>query len=216
MTAPDQPPSDARLVRRIVCVLRVAIAFSRDGVGCDGVAMSEINVRVLGEEDWQVYRDIRLAALREAPGAFVATRAQEEALDEQRWRERLSGSRRLVAERDGRALGVVSLGHTEEPDPGTAELFGLWVEPEARGTGVAWRLVEAGADQALRDGLSHLSYWVGTDNGRAVAFASSFGFRPGADRRPMRVAGEEDGAEEMAMVLPLGVDPGSVPSTRVR
>ena len=178
--------------------------------------MSEINVRVLREEDGQVYRDIRLAALREAPGAFVATRAQEEALDEQMWRERVGRSRRLVAERDGRSLGVVSLGHTEEPNPGTAELFGLWVEPEARGTGVAWKLVEAGADQALRDGLSHLSYWVGTDNGRAVAFASSFGFRPGANRRPMRVAGEEDGAEEMAMVLPLGVDPGSVPSTRFR
>jgi ribosomal protein S18 acetylase RimI-like enzyme len=204
------------VVGRVVRVGSVAIAFSRGGVGCDGVAMSEISVRVLREADWQVYRDIRLAALREAPGAFVATRAQEEALDEQRWRERLSRSRRLVAERNGRPLGVVSVGHTEEPDPDTAELFGLWVEPEARGTGVAWRLVEAGADQALRDGLSHLSYWVGTDNGRAVAFASSFGFRPGANRRPMRVAGEEDGAEEMAMVLPLGVDPGSVPSTRVR
>ena len=88
--------------------------------------------------------------------------------------------------------------------------------PEARGSGVAWKLVEAGADQALQDGRSHLSYWVGTDNGRAVAFASSFGFRPGATRRPMRVTSEADGAEEMAMVLPLGVDPGSVPSTRFR
>jgi ribosomal protein S18 acetylase RimI-like enzyme len=178
--------------------------------------MSEINVRALGEDDWQVYRDIRLTAVREAPEAFVATRVEEEALDEQVWRERVRWSRRLVAERDGSPLGVVSLGQAEEPDAGTAELFGLWVAPEARGTGVAWKLVEAGADQAFRDGRSHLSYWVGTDNGRAVAFASSFGFRPGATRRPMRVASEEDGAEEMVMVLPLGVDPGSVPSTSFR
>ena len=184
-------------------------------LGCDGVAMSEINVRALGEDDWQVYRDIRLAALTEAPEAFVATRAEEEALDEQVWRERVRKSRRLVAERDGSPLGVVSVKKTEEP-PDTAELFGLWVAPEARGTGVAWKLVEAGADQALRDGCSHLSYWVGTDNGRAVAFASSFGFRPGAIRRPMRVTNGADGAEEMVMVLPLGVDPGSVPSTRFR
>lgn len=178
--------------------------------------MSEINVRALGEEEWQVYREVRLTALQESPEAFVASRAQEEGLDEQRWRERMRKSRRLVAERDGTVLGVVSMGEADEPNALTAELFGLWVAPEARGTGVAWKLVEAGAEHALRDGRSHLTYWVGTDNGRAVAFASSFGFRPGSTRRPMRVASEEDGAEEMAMVLPLGVDPGSAPSTSFR
>ena len=103
--------------------------------------MSEISVRALGEDDWQVYRDIRLAALQEAPGAFVATRAQEEAFDEQVWRQRVRRSRRLVAERDGSPLGVVSLGQTDEPYAGTGELFGLWVAPEARGSGVAWKLV---------------------------------------------------------------------------
>jgi GNAT superfamily N-acetyltransferase len=178
--------------------------------------MSEINVRALGEDDWQVYRDIRMAALLEAPEAFVATRAQEEALDEQVWRDRVRRSCRLVAESDGTPLGVVSLGQAEEPDAGAGELFGLWVAPEARGTGLAWKLVEAGADQARKDGRSRLSYWVGTDNGRAVAFASSFGFRPGVTRRPMRVTSEADGAEEMAMVLPLGEDPGSVPSPSFR
>ena len=178
--------------------------------------MSEINVKVVGEEDWRVYRDIRLAALQESPEAFVATHEQEEAFDEQRWRERVGRSRRLVAERDGAPLGVVSVGHDGDSHAGTAELFGLWVTPAARGSGVAWKLVEAGADQALRDGRSHLCYWVGTDNGQAVAFASSFGFRPGNTRRPMRVSGQEDGAEEMAMVLPLGADPGSVPGTRFR
>jgi GNAT superfamily N-acetyltransferase len=178
--------------------------------------MSEITVRALTDDDWQQYRDIRLAALREAPEAFVATVQHEEALSEEDWRQRLRRSRRLIAERDGSPLGVVSLGEAAEPYAGAGELFGLWVSPDARGTGVAWKLVEAGAQQALREGRTHLSYWVGTDNGRAVAFASSFGFRPGSTRRPMRVANEADGAEEMAMILPLGVDPGSVPSTTFR
>lgn len=174
--------------------------------------MSEITVRPLGEEDWKQYRDIRLMALKDSPQSFVASLEQEEALEEQLWRERMRRSRRLVAERDGSLLGVVSLGHGDADQPGSGELFGLWVAPQARGAGVAWKLVEEGAAQALRDGLSHIRYWVDTDNGRAVAFASSFGFRPGATRRPMRVANEQDGAEEMAMVLPLGVDPGSVAS----
>ena len=173
-------------------------------------------MRVIGEEDWQLYRDVRLAALRDAPDAFIATEAQEEALDEPAWRERIHRSRRLVAESDGSPIGVVSIGPGDPDRSSTGELFGLWVAPAGRGTGVAWKLVEAGAARALADGHTHLGYWVGTDNGRAVAFASSFGFRPTDTRRPMRVTNEADGAEEMAMVLPLGVDPGTVPSTILR
>jgi ribosomal protein S18 acetylase RimI-like enzyme len=178
--------------------------------------MSEISVRALGEEDWEQFRDIRLAALQDSPEAFVATYAQEAALDEQVWRERMRRARRLVAERDGTPVGVVSLGTGDLEHPRTGELFGLWVAPEGRGGGVAWKLVEAGAAQALADGHKNLGYWVGTDNGPAVAFASSFGFRPTGIRRPMRVTSEADGAEEIVMVLPLGVDPGAVPSTVIR
>lgn len=178
--------------------------------------MSEIIVRLLGEADWQPYRDIRLAALLDAPDAFVATRSEEDAFDEQAWRARMLRSRRLVAECDGSPVGVVSLGQGGPDNAGGAELFGLWVAPVGRGAGVAWKLVEAGAGQALADGHSHLGYWVGTDNGRAVAFASSFGFRPTGTRRPMKVTNETDGAEEILMVLPLGVDPGSVPTTALR
>jgi ribosomal protein S18 acetylase RimI-like enzyme len=178
--------------------------------------MSEISVRALREEDWQLYRAIRLKALQDSPEAFTATRSEEDALDEQAWRERLRRARRLVAERDGSPVGVVSLGQGDPEYAGTGELFGLWVAPVGRGAGVAWKLVEAGAAQALADGQRRLGYWVGTDNGPAVAFASSFGFRPTGTRRPMRGKNQAEGAEEIVMVLPLDVDPGSVPSTVIR
>ncbi|HET7475504.1 MAG TPA: GNAT family N-acetyltransferase [Dermatophilaceae bacterium] len=179
--------------------------------------MSEITVRALGEDDWRAYRDIRLEALRESPDAFVATLEQEQAYDEEFWRQRMNRSRRLIAVVGDRAVGVVSLGVAgKDSGANVGELFGLWVAPAQRGHGVAWQLVEAGAEQAREDGRSHLAYWVGTDNGRAVAFASSFGFRPTDTRRPMRTSRDEDGEEEMAMVLPLGADPGSVPSSILR
>ncbi|HET7304338.1 MAG TPA: GNAT family N-acetyltransferase [Segeticoccus sp.] len=174
--------------------------------------MSEISVRPLGEEDWAEYRRVRLDALQESPEAFVANYDDEQGYDEEFWRARMRRSRRLLAEVDGTPTGVVSVGRSRKNEE-VGELFGLWVRPEARGTGVAWRLVEAGASQARDDDRTHLVYWVGTDNGRGVAFASSFGFRPTDRRRPMRVGGSEDGEEEMAMVLPLGSDPGSVPSS---
>lgn len=173
--------------------------------------MSEITVRPLGEDEWQDYRAVRLEALRESPEAFAATVDEEEAFDEASWRERMKRSARLIAEQDGQAVGVVSVGTAATDDGAHAgELFGLWVKPELRGTGVATKLVTSGAVVARRRGESHLYYWVGTDNGPAVAFASGMGFRPTDERRPMGVASEDDGDEEIAMVLPLGHDPGVI------
>jgi ribosomal protein S18 acetylase RimI-like enzyme len=174
--------------------------------------MTDVTVRALEEDDWETFRAIRLAALDDAPDAFAASKDDEQAYDEEFWRLRLRRSVRLVAETDGalepvRALGVVSLGEGKDDEGRVAEIFGLWVAPEARGTGVATQLVEASAARARRDGRTHVSYWVGTDNGRAVAFASGIGFRPTDFRRPMRVA-SDDGEEEIAMVLPLGDDRG--------
>lgn len=168
--------------------------------------MGEIEVAVLSEDDWGRYRAIRLTALQESPHAFAATHEQESGYDEDFWRVRMRRSRRLVAGGPDGDVGVVSLGQSEGA-PGTGELFGLWVSPPARGTGVATALVQAAAEQAHTDGRSHLAYWVGTDNARAVGFASGFGFRPGEHRRQMRGPGHED-EQEIVMVLALGRDRG--------
>jgi GNAT superfamily N-acetyltransferase len=165
--------------------------------------MADITVRELTEEEWDQYRSVRLAALQESPEAFVASYDEEADFDEEFWRVRMRRSQRLLAESDGEAVGTASVGEVDTDDGCQAELFGLWVSPALRGKGIATRLVSAGAKNASQQGHTHLYYWVGTDNGRAVAFASGFGFRPTDKRRPVRVESEEDGDEEIAMVLPL-------------
>lgn len=171
--------------------------------------MADISVRSLSEDDWQAFRETRLAALEESPEAFVAKAAEEEAFPEGEWRSRMNRSHRLLAEVDGVPAGIASVGESPDADSaGVAQLFGLWVRPASRGSGIASALVRAGADTARDNGKTHLAYWVGTDNGRAVAFASGFGFRPTDSRRPMRVVSRDDGEEEICMILPLGVDRG--------
>ena len=170
--------------------------------------MSDITVRPLGVDDWEQYRAVRREARSESPGAFVATHAEEVEQPPEFWLERMRRSTRLLAERDGTAVGIASVGASD--DPGIAQLFGLWVDPEERGSGVATELVRAGARVAATAGNRQLLYWVGTENGRAVAFASGFGFRPTAQRRPMRVVSEDDGEEEIAMTLPLAGDRGGM------
>lgn len=176
--------------------------------------MSDSGARVLSEADWQVYRDLRLEALRESPDSFVASYDEESQYDEQLWREQLRRARRLLAERNGEAVGMVGLGIRDQ-DPEVGEILGLWVAPEARGSRVAWNLVRAAAEQAFADGRRRLYFWVGSDNGPAVAFASTFGFRPTSERRLARAANDVDGSEEVAMVLPLAADPSSVKNPRL-
>lgn len=169
--------------------------------------MSDISVRPLGEDEWQQYRAVRLNALEESPDAFAASATEEREFEESFWRTRMRRSQRLLAQQGDESVGVASVGQADDGNPKVAELFGLWVAPRLRGSGVATLLVQAGADVARSQGRSHLALWVSTDNGRAVAFASGFGFRPTDSRRPMRLRDGED-QEEIAMVLPLGADRG--------
>lgn len=175
--------------------------------------MGDINVRVLGEADWELFRSVRLRALEESPEAFVATHAEEAAEGDDFWMQRMQRSPRLLAEVDGEPVGTASVGEVPDAEA-SAQLFGLWVDPSRRGTGIATALVRAGAEAAVAMGKRHLLYWVGTENGRAVAFASGYGFRPTSQRRPMRVVSEADGEEEIAMDLPLSEWVGNAPRIR--
>jgi RimJ/RimL family protein N-acetyltransferase len=178
--------------------------------------MSELTIAVLDAADWQRYRDVRLSALQESPNSFTASFEEEAALDEEYWRDRMVRSLRFLAERNGMAVGIASLGRDAD-DPGIGEVFGLYVTPEARNSGVSWSLVQAATDRAVHEGMRQLQYWVGSENARAIAFAANFGFRPAGERRTTRVSNEEFGDQEVAMVLSLLADPGSVPNpTRER
>lgn len=172
--------------------------------------MTEIKVRLLVDDEWQLYRDVRLAALRDAPEAFIARFEDEASNDDAFWRERMSRATRIVAERGDELVGLVCLGlHNEDPE--TGEVFGLWTAPSVRGQRVARDLVGTARQKAAEDDRRLLYFWVVSDNASAVGFAGSFGFRPTSERRPVRVAAEDD-TDEVAMVLPLLAGPTRTPN----
>lgn len=127
---------------------------------------------MLTADDWPVWRELRLAALADAPYAFGSRLAdwQGDGDREERWRARLEipGSYNVVAVLDGKAVGMVS--GVPGPRAGVVELISLWVGADARGRGVADRLVRAVEEWGLEGGAEVLRLDVAPGNERAIAF----------------------------------------------
>lgn len=108
-----------------------------------------IEIERLEADCWQTYRDIRLAALAEAPYAFASRLETERSLDKVAWRHRLAGRMQFIALVDDQPLGTVGC----RPEVATqTELISMWVAPTARRMGVATRLVRAVAAEARSRG----------------------------------------------------------------
>ena len=74
---------------------------------------------------------------------------------------------------DDRPVGLVGAGFR---DPARYELIAMWVEPAARGAGVADALVAAVKARAVELGLEALYLEVAPENTRAVQFYQRHGF----------------------------------------
>lgn len=151
---------------------------------------------MLAPEDWRLWREVRLAALMDAPEAFGSTLAywSGDGDVEPRWRERLHDvPLNLVAMDDGVAIGQAS--GTGLDDHARTELISMWVAPAARGTGVADALVETVAEWAQGVGASAVRLSVRRANERAIRFYLRAGF--------VHVDDPGDEPAELAMVRPL-------------
>ena len=127
-----------------------------------------VELRAVTPEDWRLWREVRLAALTDAPDAFGSTLSywSGDGDTELRWRKRLDDvPLNLVALVDGVPIGQAS-GMVGED--GRAELISMWVSPGARGTGIADALVEAVAEWAEGVGASEIRLSVRRANDRAI------------------------------------------------
>src|SRR5579859_3601793 len=113
-------------------------------------------VREISADDWELMREVRLAALSDAPDAFGSSYAREAAFGEPQWRGRISDR------------SVTFFGYADPAEPpaglagvyvedGMADLVSMWVRPVSRGLGVGEALVEAAAFWAKEHGFGSLS-----------------------------------------------------------
>ena len=89
----------------------------------------------------------------------------------------------FVAEDDEGWTGVV--GGFRRVDPMEVQLVSMWVDPRARGTGVAQALIRAVATWARELGAARVVLFVQEVNAPGRALYAKAGFRPTGDRMPV-------------------------------
>jgi GNAT superfamily N-acetyltransferase len=136
----------------------------------------------ISENDWRLWRDVRLAALADAPEAFGSGAQQEEALPEAAWRAMTRTAAIFVATASGTAVGVVA-GLPRE-SAGERGLGSMWVAPSWRGRGLAATLAAAVIAWARSEGCTRIGLWVAAGSPRARRFYQRQGFRPTGRTRP--------------------------------
>jgi len=137
-------------------------------------------VRHCSGDDASLLRAIRLEALLDSPQAYGSTYQECRTWADRHWRALCREWNYYIAEFEGRVSGVVSGGMNEQ-HPGTRWLYGMYVSPSARGSGIADQLVEVVEQWARNEGVDSLYLHVAEPMVRARAFYEKVGFRPTGD-----------------------------------
>ena len=145
-------------------------------------------IRPVRADEWQRWREVRLRMLRDDVD-FFSTRYEDMVREpESTWRnwvaDAAAGEEKtlLVAEENGRWLGVV--GAFARVNPLEVQLISMWVDPAARGRGLAQQLIRAVAEWAHGRGATQVVLFVQEANAPAQALYVRAGFRPTGDRAP--------------------------------
>lgn len=159
-------------------------------------------IRRATPDDFEIVRELRLQALRDAPAAFASSYEREAGFDVARWRRRLRPDRNptFVWEDERTALGLV-VGALDD-EPAVAHLFAMWVRPAARGTGVADRLVVQVIEWARAQSAEVVRLHITDGNETAERLYARHGFS-----RTGRVEVRDDGLVEIEMEATLAPIP---------
>lgn len=133
--------------------------------------------------EWEEYREIRLAALKDSPSAFAATWQQEVEYPVERWKMRAQRSQDgvarivVVAVEAGQWIGLAG-GYRPGDRAADAELISMWVTAGYRGHGVGRALVGAILSWAEGYRARDIGLWVNKTNRSAISLYQATGFRP--------------------------------------
>jgi ribosomal protein S18 acetylase RimI-like enzyme len=156
----------------------------------------------VSEAEWQAWRDVRLEAVRLHPEAFGGSFEEEKQSSEEDWRRGLRQRTALAYREHGAISGIAVYAQAAAMKVRhRANLYSMYVRPQARGRGAGGALVQAVLSEA-RGRVLQVHVNVVTTNDRARRLYERHGFTIyGTEPRALRV--EDSFYDEYLMVCRL-------------
>ncbi|RUM18896.1 GNAT family N-acetyltransferase [Rhizobium vallis] len=135
-----------------------------------------VTIRLIGADEVEAFRQIRLEALRTEPASFASRYEDWEVLSLEEWRNRLNEPV-FIAFQDGAPVGIMGLFRQRSSKMAhRATIVMVYIISRLRGTGLAGRLLEAVSDHARAAGILQLELFVSAENPAAIRFYQRQGF----------------------------------------
>ena len=137
-------------------------------------------IRRLKMGEAQLFKDVRLEALRESPNAFSSRLADAMSRSDESWCEQADASamgcnRATFIMLDDQPVGLAALYRCEDASD-EGELIQMWIAPEKRGGSAATKLIDEIFRWAVANGFSRVRAEVLNTNSRALRFYEKIGF----------------------------------------
>ncbi|MBC2600564.1 GNAT family N-acetyltransferase [Puniceicoccus vermicola] len=140
-----------------------------------------IKIRRIRIGEFDLYRKVRLRALKEDSYAFCAT--YESALErtEEKWRDQAdkaaegSDQAIFIAFCGGDPVGLSAV-YKDKRKEDEAEVFQVWVSAESRGTGLGKRIMDSVLEWSKSSGYKRIIATVANTNKKAIGFYENYGF----------------------------------------
>jgi GNAT superfamily N-acetyltransferase len=137
-------------------------------------------IRRLGHGEGELYRSVRLEALRESPEAFSSSYETALGRSMESWANQADaaaegGDRAIFIVQDGGPVGLAAL-YRDSESSGQGELIQMWIAPSHRRGGVGEALLKHLFDWAARHSYAAVKAEVTDGNQRALRFYLRCGF----------------------------------------
>lgn len=133
-------------------------------------------VRSLSSGEWELYKKLRLLALKEEPQAFGRSFAEESAFTPAKWVERVQNPFNLVAVADGKLVGMCSAFLSGSSKETVACVTGVFVLKQFRGLGVGSALLATELKKLQQQNVKRIELTVNSEQTGAVKLYKKFGF----------------------------------------
>jgi RimJ/RimL family protein N-acetyltransferase len=134
-------------------------------------------LKLLNPDDFEIFKRIRLEALRAAPEALASSASDWERLPDEEWRRRLTANPVVVSIRGEEPVGIMGLMRQQGSKMAhRATIIMVYLRDSERGGGQAVAMLDLLLDHARASGIRQVELAVSAENPAAIRFYQREGF----------------------------------------